>query len=104
MCNTIPYGTEASSVGTSGRACVARAVSLERGGMGERMGVNFMVTQPRAAGIPSGAGALPTDRVLGEMAGQGKHRFSYFWHRKSKFSLFGEKRIIGLLHVAKSSL
>jgi len=34
--NTSPYGTEASSAGRSGRACVARAVSVERGGMGER--------------------------------------------------------------------
>ena len=34
--NTNPYGTEASAAGRSGRACVARAVNVERGGMGER--------------------------------------------------------------------
>ena len=34
--NTSPYSTEASSAGRSWRACVARAVSVERGGMGER--------------------------------------------------------------------
>ena len=30
--NTNPYGTEANAAGRSGRACVARAVSVERGG------------------------------------------------------------------------
>ena len=33
---TNPYDTEANAAGRSGRACVARAVSVERGGMGER--------------------------------------------------------------------
>ena len=34
--NTNPHGTEASAADRSGRACVARAVIVERGGMGER--------------------------------------------------------------------
>ena len=34
--NTTPHGTEASAAGRSGRACVARVVRAERGGMGER--------------------------------------------------------------------
>ena len=33
---TNPYGTEANAAGRNGRACVARAVSVERGGMDER--------------------------------------------------------------------
>ena len=32
--NTGPYGTETNAAGRNGRACVARAVSVERGGMG----------------------------------------------------------------------
>ena len=34
--NKNPYGSEANAAGRRGRACVARAVSVERGGMGER--------------------------------------------------------------------
>jgi len=34
--NTNPHGTKANAAGRSGRACVARAVSAERGGMSER--------------------------------------------------------------------
>ena len=33
---TNTYGTEASAAGRSGRACVARVLCVQRGGMGER--------------------------------------------------------------------